>query len=118
MIDTSKQQTPTSYDVVFLHSRRESIVLLTAFLVFFGWCLGTTFVLGYAPRAPQPVDQTIPTLFGIPRWVFWGVAVPWLGANVFTFWFCLFSMKDDPLGETTDECVPPDSVGVAAKESH
>ena len=31
----------------------------------------------------------------MPRWVFWGVAVPWIGADLFTFGFCMFYMADE-----------------------
>ena len=32
-------------------------------------------------------------------WIFWGVAAPWIAANLFTFWFCAHYMVDDDLGE-------------------
>ena len=41
-------------------------------------------------------------VLGFPSWVFWGIALPWLAANLFTFWFCLFRMKDDPLEEVNE----------------
>ena len=89
----------TDYDLVFVHSRREAIVLLIAFAAFFTWSVGVSFYLGYGLTSEE-ADRAV---FGIPHWVFWGVAVPWMGANVFTFWFCLFYMADDPLGEALDE---------------
>lgn len=91
-------------DVVFVNSRREAVVLLVAFSVFLVWSVGTCGVLGYdaAPAQATP-EQPPTTIGGMPNWVFWGVAVPWLAANVFTFWFCLFYMKDDPLGEASPE---------------
>ena len=42
-------------------------------------------------------------LFGIPRWVVWGVLAPWLASLVVTLWFASFGMKDEPLGENPDE---------------
>ena len=36
---------------------------------------------------------------GVPVWVFWSIVIPWMLANIFTFWFCLFYMADDDLGE-------------------
>lgn len=37
------------------------------------------------------------TVLGIPVWVFWGVVIPWIGANVVTCWFCFGLMQDDSL---------------------
>lgn len=87
------------YDAVFIHSRREAVVLLIGFSFFLVWSVGVSYVLGYG----QTEAEAERTVLGMPRWVFWGVAVPWMAANVFTFWFCLFYMKDDPLGEELDE---------------
>ena len=87
------------YDSVFLHSRRETIVLLIAFAVFLFWSVGVSYVLGYEVDAGDITKSVL----GIPRWVFWGVCVPWMAANVFTFWFAWFYMANDPLGEAADE---------------
>ena len=37
------------------------------------------------------------TLYGMPRWAFFGVVLPWIAACGFTFWFSIFGMKDTPL---------------------
>jgi hypothetical protein len=86
---------PTSrdYDPVFLHARREAIVLLVAFVGFLVWTVGTSFVLGFR----QPVDEPLRVVFGMPHWVFWGVFLPWMAANVFTIVFSIFCVADDPL---------------------
>lgn len=86
------------YDALFLHSRRETIVLLIAFTFFLFWSVGVSYFSGYTDAD----EQNLRTVLGMPRWVFWGVAVPWMASNLFTFWFCLFYMKDDPLGEELD----------------
>lgn len=86
-------------DPVFVNSRRESVVLLLGFTVFFIWTITVSYWLGYRDNQ-ETIGQTI---VGIPMWVFWGVALPWGGANLFTFWFCLFYMSDDPLGQALDE---------------
>ena len=45
------------------------------------------------------VDPTnLKTTMGMPSWIFWGVGLPWLMANVVTIWFALKFMVDDPLG--------------------
>ena len=51
----------------------------------------------------EPGEAGPATVLGMPSWVFWGVLVPWLGADLFGFWFCFFFMADDPLGESEDE---------------
>ena len=74
--------------------------MLIAFSVFLFWCVGASYLLGY-DMSPEDINRTV---WGIPRWVFWGVALPWMLANVFTFWFAWFFVADDPLG---DELVEP-----------
>lgn len=86
-------------DPVFQHAKRETIVLLVTFTLFLVWSISVSVYLGY--RAPD--ESTFRTVFGIPDWVFWGIALPWVAANVFTFGFGLFYMADDPLGEALDE---------------
>jgi hypothetical protein len=94
-----QRDSATDYDPVYLHCRRESVVLLIGFGMFFLWCLGVSYFCGYG----LSTEEAARSVLGIPRWVFWGVAVPWLAADVFTFWFCLFYMAEDPLGEALDE---------------
>lgn len=95
------------YDSVYLHSRRETIVLLIAFAIFLCWSIGVSYRLGY-DISPEEVSRTI---WGIPRWAFWGVAAPWMVANVFTFWFAWFYMADDPLGEELDDAAENQAEG-------
>ena len=54
-------------DPVFVHSKRESIELLVAFLVFLIWSVGVSYVLGYGVEVGA--NETV---WGIPHWVFWG----------------------------------------------
>ena len=84
-------------DPVFVHSKRESIELLVAFLVFLIWSVGVSYVLGYGVEVGA--NETV---WGIPHWVFWGVAVPWVGATLYTVYFCTFRMADDPLEDLSD----------------
>lgn len=99
-------------DPVYIHSRRETIVLLIAFVVFLFWSVGTSYFLGYGLTEAE----TTQTMLGIPRWIFWGVGVPWMAANLFTFWFCMFCMANDPLGEELETETPhqaPENTGEA-----
>ena len=102
-LDNSAHDKPSWHpdDQLFLHSRTETRNLLIAFVVFLVWSVGTSYALGYdVPTADLPQ-----TVWGMPRWVFWGVAVPWLAANVFTVVFCLFGMANDRLEASSDEDV-------------
>ena len=49
--------------------------------------------------AVEPLTLTGPeevsTVLGFPDWVFRGVVLPWMIANIFTFWFCLRFLKND-----------------------
>ena len=98
---TDDSQSNDNYDPVFLHARRETLVLLVAFVIFLVWTILTCYILGY--RQPT-VD--VRTVGGLPHWVFWGVVVPWMAANVFTFAFAWFYMANDPLGEAATEEQP------------
>ena len=36
-------------------------------------------------------------VLGFPSWVFWGIALPWLGSNLAIILFVCFGMAEDPL---------------------
>jgi len=91
-------------DPVVLHARREALVILGAFAVCLVWSVGWCYLAGYH----EPTGAKLATALGMPSWVFWGVLVPWLAADLFAFWFCLRFMADDPLGESEDEADPRD----------
>ena len=70
------------------------------------------------PRPPPPWTpdaitdaESFSTTLGIPTWLFWGIGVPWLVADVLTTWFCFFAMKDDDLGEAPEEAESHDASG-------
>jgi len=103
--ETDSESVHQAYsDPVFVHSKRESIELLVAFFVFLLWSVGVSYMLGYG----ADVTEATQTVWGMPRWVFWGVAVPWMGANVYTVYFCVFRIADDPLEDLSD-FPPPNS---------
>ena len=85
----------SGFDPVYLNTLRETAVLIVVFLLFLAWSIGTCFVMGYG-QVPGTQPETV---WGMPSWVFWGVLVPWMAANLFTFWFSMCYMADDPLGE-------------------
>ena len=91
---------PIEYDPVFLHARREAIVIFCFWLVALVWSVPYCYFYGYA----EEVDAaTFSTVMGIPSWLFWGIGLPWLAADVATTWFCFAFMKDDDLGHAADE---------------
>lgn len=90
-------------DPLFVASFREARWILLMWLSCFAWTLTVCLNFGY----PKTVDpQNFPTVFGIPAWVAWGIAFPWLIANVVTIWFCLGVMEDADLGEDFSEAAP------------
>lgn len=88
------------YDETFLHARREAIAILVIWLAALLWAVPYCYLNGYL--SATPADTPMPKLellFGMPRWVVIGVALPWLVADVLTVWICFVYMQDDDLGE-------------------
>jgi hypothetical protein len=84
------------YDPVFLNSRREAGVIFVIWLVGLLWAVPFCYVTGYID---DYTPETFSTTWGIPTWLFWGIAVPWLVADLITTWFCFRYMKDDDLDQ-------------------
>jgi len=97
-VDSSDTQ--FDWDPVYLHSRRELIAILVIFGGACVWALTVSWVSGYTTDAQA--GEQIAKVLGMPRWVFWGVFVPWIAADVATIWFCFFYMKDDDLDASSD----------------
>jgi len=93
------EDTPT-LDPVFQHSRREAVLIFAIWVCALLWSVPYCYLNGY-PTTFDP--DTFQTVWGIPAWVFWGIGVPWLIADILTIFMCLFVIKDDdlePTGET------------------
>ncbi len=109
---------PAERDAVFVQSRRELFYILGIWLVFAVWTLSVAGLLSYGAAeeefktvfgklekptskriADGAAEEELKMVFGIPAWVFWSVAVPWVAANVVTFWFCCRQMEDQPLDD-------------------
>ena len=82
------------YDPVFLHSRREAILIASAWAVGLVWAVPYCYLNGYG-LPPGEINTT----FGVPTWLFWGILIPWIVADLFTAWFCFFYFVEDDLGE-------------------
>jgi len=90
------EQTQPEYDPVFVHSRREAMIICCVWVAALMWTVPYCYFTGYV----GPVDaENFKTVLGMPAWLFWGVFVPWGVANLFTIWFCFFYMKDEDLGQ-------------------
>ena len=82
-------------DPVFLNSKREAWIILGLWGAAILWSVTYCYLNGFQSGInPESIELTM----GIPSWVFWGIAFPWLVADIFTVWFCLFYMKEDDLG--------------------
>ena len=77
----------------FRQARREFWVMIVTWIVFAGW------TLGYNSLSSQGGEGPVEVLFDLPRWVIFGVVIPWILAVSVTVWFALCFMKDTPLGE-------------------
>ena len=87
------------YDPVFLHSRREAAVIFCVWLIGMIWAVPFCYFYGYMSNIKDFDPSNISTVLGIPTWLFWGIFVPWLVADVITTWFCFGFMAEDDLGE-------------------
>lgn len=85
-------------DLTFLHARREAIIIFLAWCVAMVWSVSVCYWLGYGGGAIP-----LQTIWGVPSWVFWGIALPWVVAVVFSLWFCFGFMVDDDLAGHSDD---------------
>lgn len=82
----------------FRQSRKEFWFMVVTWGVFAGW---TVLYVGAAGRSEpgEPLDL----VWGMPRWVVFGVMIPWaLGLSI-TVWFATRFMKDTDLDPDTGE---------------
>ncbi len=93
-------------DIVWIHSRREALMILVAVAVFLSWTVGTSYYQGYGENAATDL------VLGIPAWVFWGIAVPWATAVVVSIVFAVWLIADDPLEMENPKNIDEDSIDV------
>ncbi len=93
---THRESHESDYDPVYLHSRREALIIFGVWVAAFCWSVPYCYLNGYPPRVDP---DTFATVWGMPAWVFWGIVVPWLVADLVTIWICFFYIADDDLGE-------------------
>lgn len=76
----------------FTQSKRELKFILGTWLFFFSWVGLVCYWLGYLPG-----ETKVPVLFGMPSWVVFGIALPWLLAIGVAVFFATRVMKDTDL---------------------
>ncbi|MDA1014831.1 MAG: DUF997 domain-containing protein [Planctomycetota bacterium] len=87
-------------DPVFLNSRKEALAVFLTWVVALLWAVPVCYFMGFRTG----IDSTnVSMVMGIPTWVFWGIAFPWLVADVVTTWMCFKVIKNDDLGIAADE---------------
>ena len=79
------------------------------------WCVCAVWVLFATYILPATTPQSPRLLFGMPMWIVVGVMLPWSLATIFTIWFALGVMTDDPPPEPQSE-QGPDSESEASDE--
>lgn len=87
-------------DPVFLNSRREAAAIFLLWFLCLLWAVPVCYATGYGVDV---VPGKVPTVLGMPSWVFWGLLLPWLVADGVTIWLCFRFIKDDPLGTVEGE---------------
>ena len=66
----------------------------------FAWTIPYCYLYGYT--TPENSAE-LSVVLGMPAWVVWGVAVPWLVAGLISIALCLWFIQDDDLGHAADE---------------
>lgn len=84
-------------DPLLRSSRREALVAVAAWAIATAYSAGYCWVYGYG----RPIES-LTFVLGFPDWIFWGLIVPWAACTVFSAWFGLFYMSDDPLDPPAD----------------
>lgn len=92
----------------FRQARRELRFQLTTWCVFAMWVVGVCGFTAFDAERPD-----VDTLFGMPSWVLWGIALPWLIAFVVTVYFAGWYMQDTDL---VDDSEPSESPQAPAEE--
>lgn len=87
-------------DPVFRNTRREALLILVIWGITLCWVVPYSIINGYAP--PQSPEE-LKLVWGMPEWIFYGVALPWIIASAVTFGLCLFVIQDDDLGVAPEE---------------
>ncbi len=104
------------WDPTFLHSRREALFILSIWALCLLWTVPFCYFNGFMDleNGQLPALAKVRVL-GLPGWMFWGVAFPWLLATGVTVWFCYRFLKLDDLGRAPEEAEAEDETSTADK---
>ncbi len=94
MADSNSPKPDRPDDPVYLHARREALVILALWAAALLWVVPYCYFNGYY-EVPDP--EQLVTVFGIPDWVFWGVLVPWFVCTLATVGISVWVIQDDDL---------------------
>lgn len=113
---SSSQETPPlgEPDPVFLHSRSEALIIFLIWLATFAWTVPYCYFNGFGKIADSSELQLV---LGFPSWVFWGIGMPWLIADLLTIWLCFFRMTDDDLEPTAEQLATSREAGLMKEPS-
>lgn len=84
----------SQWDPVYLHARKEAVLILGVWFLAFIWTVPYCYFNGYDS---QVNIEEIQFILGMPTWVFWGIAMPWMCCNLATIWFCFWYFSEDDL---------------------
>lgn len=91
-------QTTPDYDPLFIHARREAVFIFLLWVACLLWCVPYCYMNGYVPDGEE-----VPLMWGMPKWIVYGILGPWLIADVITILFCIFIFREDDLGSVEGE---------------
>ncbi len=113
-------------DPLYRHSLREARFVLGLWTCCFLYTVSYCYLYGYLTHEPMPASAatgpaignlvgplesfnrdpdsiSYPLGLGIPDWVFYGVALPWVICIVLSVWFCLVIFVEDDLSSGTEQ---------------
>lgn len=85
-------------DPVVRTARREALLVVGLWLTALIYSVTTCYLLGYN----RPVSE-LKLVLGFPKWVFWGVVVPWVLCAALSWVFGMVFVHDGHLGEELPE---------------
>jgi len=105
MPDTpQKSPTDLEWDPVYLHARKEAWLILGVWFLAMLWTLPVSYFNGFDSQVD--IEQ-VTFIWGMPSWVFWGIGLPWMVANLITIWFCFVISRRMILNLPSQMKIPP-----------
>ena len=110
-------------DLVLTHSRREAYFIILLWLACLLYSVSYCYLYGYVSHEPltnatgpsigsffgesarfdrDPGTISTPLGLGIPDWVLYGVALPWIICLLFSVYYCCFFFAEDDLTPSQD----------------